>query len=488
MKKFSIGVRLTLWYLAIFALGQFVFGAGMWLVLRHHLVSLVDEGLRDQTEDLRGFLAAQKKTANVPKFQEEVKETYDVEHAGEYLSITTSAGDPIYLSDFLSKNSFSVSNYAADSSGFFDNQIVGGTPLRFFHSSASTHGLTFVITMGASTKDTRATLSAFRNYLLLLAPFVLLTSAFGGYWLSHRALAPVDALTRTARNIGGQNLSSRLESLDTGDELQRLSDTLNEMLDRIEKVFLQITQFTADASHELRTPIALMRTEAELALRRERDAEAYREALQHILIETERTSTLIEDLLALARADSGKEFLKLQMVELRELLENCIKDSRPLATHAGHELSLHSGTTGSIWVMADPTAFERVLTILLDNAFKYTPAHGHISVSLEELDQRAVVSVKDNGIGISSAEQQKIFERFYRIDKARGRAAGGSGLGLAIARWIVERHNGTISIESMPDEGSTFSIHIPAVSHLAFPTSETGDRRLAPTVPSTRAT
>ena len=486
MKKFSIGVRLTLWYLAIFVLGQFVFGAGMWVVLRHHLVSLVDEGLRDQSEDLRGFLAAQKKTANVPKFQEEVKETYDVEHAGEYLSITTSAGDPIYLSDFLSKNSFAVPTYATDPSGFFDNQVVGGTPLRFFHSSASTHGLTFVIAMGASTKDMRDTLRAFRNYLLLLAPLVLLTSAVGGYWLSRRALGPVDVLTRTARNIGGQNLSSRLEKLHTGDELQRLSDTLNEMLDRIEKVFLQITQFTADASHELRTPIALMRTEAEVALRRARDAEAYREALQHILAETERTSVLIEDLLALARADSGKEFLKLQMVDLRELLENCITGSRPLATHAGHELTLHSDTPGPIWVMANSTAFERALTILLDNAFKYTPTPGHINVFLEELDQRAIVSVEDNGIGISVAEQKKIFERFYRVDKSRGRAAGGSGLGLAIARWIIDRHDGSITVESTLDKGSTFSVHIPAVSHLELPTPETVDHALISTLPSTK--
>jgi signal transduction histidine kinase len=200
------------------------------------------------------------------------------------------------------------------SKDLFENRLVGGRHLRFLQSSTNTHGITFVIATGAPTREVRETLHALQNYLLLLAPLVLMISAVGGLWLSRGALAPVDALTRTARNISGHNLSNRLEKLDTGDELQRLSDTLNEMLDRIEKVFLRITQFTADASHELRTPISLMRTEAEVALRKARDSQAYREALQHILKETERTSVLIEDLLTLARADCGSEFLKREPV------------------------------------------------------------------------------------------------------------------------------------------------------------------------------
>ena len=160
---------------------------------------------------------------------------------------------------------------------------------------------------------------------MLFAPLVLLISSAGGYWLSRRALAPVDALTRTARNVSGQTLSIRLEKLDTGDELQRLSDTLNEMLDRIEKVFLRTTEFTADASHELRTPISLMRTEAEVALRRERDIDSYREALLHILKEAERMSVLIEDLLVLAGADPRLRGPKRQLLELG-FLRDGIKD------------------------------------------------------------------------------------------------------------------------------------------------------------------
>jgi heavy metal sensor kinase len=476
MTRLSIGLRLTLWYLAIFALGQFVFGAGMWLVLRHHLVSLVDENLQHQTDDLRSFLALQKKKADVFKFQEEVTETYAQDHAGEYLAISTSTGDPVYVSSFLKANAFatpvSAPSIGSAPAAAFEDRVIGEKELRFFRSSVNTHGLTFVIAMGASTTEVWDTLRAFRNYLLLFAPLVLLTSAGGGYWLSRRALAPVDALTRTARNISGQNLSSRLEKLDTGDELQRLSDTLNEMLDRIEKVFLRITQFTADASHELRTPISLMRTEAELALRRERDSDAYREALHHILNETERMSVLIEDLLALARADSGREFLNPQPLDLGDMLRHCVREWKPLVARSGHELSLDTREAGRVYVMADQPALRRVFNILLDNAVKYTPAPGRISIFLEECDGCAVVSVNDTGIGISSAEQSKIFERFYRVDKARGRAIGGAGLGLAIAQWVVERHGGSITVESATNQGSRFSVQMPALSQSSLPIAE----------------
>jgi signal transduction histidine kinase len=255
---------------------------------------------------------------------------------------------------------------------------------------------------------------------------------------------------------------------------------LNDMLDRIEKVFLRITQFTADASHELRTPISLMRTEAEVALRRARDSHAYREALQHILNQTEKTSVLIEELLALARADAGSESLKRQPVELGGLLRDCVQGWQPFAARAGHELAFRSGDSGHVWVVADESALRRVLAILLDNAVKYTPAPGHIAVTLgvirdmndDHRKPRAVVSVSDTGIGISAEEQSKIFERFYRVDKARGSAAGGAGLGLAIARWIVEQHGGSITIESAGDKGSRFSVQMPTVSRSVLPAPE----------------
>src|SRR5208282_5035542 len=186
----------------------------------------------------------------------------------------------------------------------------------------------YTVQTGVPTDQILATLSLFRRYLLMLAPLLLLVAASGGYWLSRKALSPVDAITRTARNISGSNLGDRLEKLTTGDELQRLSDTLNEMLARIENAFLRVTRFTADASHELRTPISLIRTEAELALRRSRGEAEYKEALRHILLEAERTTGLIEQLLSLARADSGRETLHMQPVDVRETVRNVVNGWR----------------------------------------------------------------------------------------------------------------------------------------------------------------
>ena len=463
MRRLSIGTRLTVWYLAIFAAGQCAFGVGMWLVLRHHLVSIANANLRDQTEDLRSFLETQRENADLAKFREEVAETYSQEHAGEYLAVYTSSCEAVYVSVLLKGSSFSGICGSADrglKDAHFENQVVRGYPVRFLQSTINTHGIIFVVEMGVPTTEVWETLSTFRNYLLLLAPLVLAISAAGGYWLSRRALAPVDVLTRTARSIGGNNLGSRLEKLYTGDELQRLSDTLNEMLDRIETAFQRISQFTADASHELRTPISLMRTEAEVALRRARNVELYREALEHILREAEKTSTLIEELLVLARMDSASEALTLAPLELKEFLEESVAQWKLLLRVQDYEILFRSDES-TVWVMADQGALRRVVNILVDNAVKYTSAPGRISVALETEQENVVLSVSDTGVGIPECEQQKIFQRFYRVDKARSRTLGGAGLGLSIAHWIVERHRGSIKVASQVLGGSRFSIVLP---------------------------
>jgi heavy metal sensor kinase len=316
--------------------------------------------------------------------------------------------------------------------------------------------------MGAPADDAVETLSLFRSYLLMFAPLLLLVAAGGGYWLSRRALSPVDALVRTARDIGGANLNSRLQKLETGDELQRLSDTLNEMLGRIETAFLRITEFTADASHELRTPVSLIRTEAELALRRSRGEAEYKEALRHILLESERTTALIEQLLSVARADSGRETLHMQPVDLRQTLRSVVDGWQQVATLRSLQFSASIATNDSV-VMGDEAALRRVADILLDNALKYTPSPGSVKLTLEQKGESAIIAVQDSGLGIAEEDQPKIFERFYRVDKARSREQGGAGLGLAIAQWIVSQHHGSIVVESRPGQGATFRVELPMI-------------------------
>jgi heavy metal sensor kinase len=462
MKKLSIGVRLTLWYLAIFALAQFVFGAGMWFILRHHLYDLVDDGLEGQVDDLTKFLRSQKKDASIAKLREEVNETYAIEHPGDYLEVQSENGGLVYRSAFLQAHALALAPPAQGGRAIFRNRRFDHRPFRFMLQKLEANGHVYNIAMGAPTDDVAETLTLFRFYLLLFAPLLLLVAAGGGYWLSRRALAPVDALVRTAREISGANLNSRLQKVATGDELQRLSDTLNEMLGRIETAFLRVTQFTADASHELRTPISLIRTEAELALRRSRGEAEYKESLRHILLEAERTTALIEQLLSLARADSGRELLHRQPVDLRETLRSVVDGWRQVATIRNLQFSV-SIEGQDPFVMGDETLLRRLADILLDNAFKYTPSPGSVHLSLEQNAEGAVITVQDSGPGIDEQDQPKIFERFYRVDKARSREQGGAGLGLAIAQWIVTQHRGSIAVDSRLGRGAVFRVELPLI-------------------------
>jgi len=459
MRKLSIGVRLTLWYLAIFALAQLIFGAGMWFILRHHLYDLVDDGLKRQVDDLGSFLVAQKKDASIAKLQEEVSETYSIEHPGDYLQITAENDELIYRSAFLQTHTLAPALPRRGDRATFRNRGFDARSFRFTVQILQANGHRYTVEMGVPTDDVVETLSIFRDYLLLFAPLLLLAAASGGYWLSRRALSPVDALVRTARDISGANLASRLQRIDTGDELQRLSDTLNEMLARIETAFLRVTQFTADASHELRTPLSLIRTEAELALRRSRENAEYKEALRHILLEAERTTTLIEQLLSLARADSGRETLHLQPVNLSDTLRGVVEMWRQVATIRNLQFIADIEGADS-FVLGDDAALRRVADIFLDNAFKYTPSPGSVHLSLEQKAESAVIVVQDSGVGIAEDDHRKIFERFYRADKARSREQGGAGLGLTIANWVVVQHGGSIEVDSRPGQGTTFRIEL----------------------------
>ncbi len=460
MRRLSIGVRLTLWYLALFAVAQIIFGAGMWVILRHSLYDMVDDGLEEQVDDLRNLLQSEGRDPSIIRLRQEVNEAYDLEHLGKYLEVYAENGELIYRSEFLQQHQLALASPQVNGRAIFKNRWIEHRPFRFMRQKLNVNGHVYTVEMGVPDSDAVETLSLFRDYLLMFAPLLLLVAAGGGYWLSRRALSPVDALVRTAHVISGANLGSRLQKLETGDELQRLSDTLNEMLGRIEAAFLRVTEFTADASHELRTPVSLIRTEAELALRRSRGEAEYKESLRHILLEAERTTALIEQLLSLARADSGRETLHLEPVDLRQTLRHVVDGWQQVATLRNLQFTA-TISEQDLLVLGDEAALRRVADILLDNAFKYTPSPGSVNLSLKQNGESAVITVQDSGIGISEEDQPKIFERFYRVDKARSREQGGAGLGLAIARWIVTQHHGSIAVESRPGQGSIFRVELP---------------------------
>jgi heavy metal sensor kinase len=433
----------------------------MWFALRQELYTVADGALAAQIDDLTNFLKSQKKrNMTVSKLREEASEAYDLEHSGDFLQIYDEDGNWIFRAPSLEKNQFAAVAPSVGKGRSYQNVGLGNDPFRFVTQRIEVNGRSYTVQTGVPTGQIVATLSLFRRYLLMLAPLVLLAAATGGSWLSRRALSPVDAIIGTARNIGGNNLGERLEQLTTGDELQRLSDTLNEMLARIESAFLRVTQFTADASHELRTPISLIRTEAEIALRKSRGDAEYREALRHILLEAERTSSLVEELLSLARADSGRESLHLTVIDLRAVITETANEWRPMVEARKLRFTQEVATC-ELPVLADRSSVQRLLAILLDNAVKYTPPPGVVELGLQTRNEKAVITVRDSGIGIAEREQTKIFERFYRADKARSRELGGAGIGLAIAEWIVQQHRGSIAVQSSMGNGSTFLIEFP---------------------------
>jgi heavy metal sensor kinase len=462
MKRLSIGLRLTLWYLVVFAAAQLLFGFGMWFILRHSLYEIADEALTNQVDDLRHFLEAQKENASIAKLQEEVTEAYVLEHSGDYLQIYVLPDQWIYRAPDMQKISLPPPAASPDHlflHPLYQDRQLGGHPFRFLTQHMEVHGRQFTVQTGVPIDDVAHTLALFVRYLGMFAPLILLSASAVGYWISGRALSPVDAISRTARTISGSDLSQRLEPLHTGDELQRLTDTLNEMLNRIETAFLRITQFTADASHELRTPISLIRTEAEIALRKSRSEEEYRDALVHILSEAEATSSMVEKLLSLARSDSGQRALEWRPVDLGDTALRVVGEWQ--AVLESKALRLTKAIAGGVYVVGDTTALRQLLNILLDNAVKYTPGPGTIALSVEERSNTAVLKVTDSGIGIDPEDRDRIFERFYRADKARSRESGGAGLGLAIAQWIVMQHHGSLEVESTPGKGSTFLLELP---------------------------
>jgi len=302
-------------------------------------------------------------------------------------------------------------------------------------------------------------LRAVRNSYLLFCPLLLLASVAGGFILSTRALEPVSRMTTEARKIGIQDLERRLPVPDTGDELQVLAETWNELLGRLETAVARLTQFTGDISHDLSTTITIMLTTAGLALSRRRSAEEYRTALSTISVECEATSQLLDDLLAVARADLVHQNIEWKPVDISEIVLEVCQHFEARARLKGQ--SLTSNVADDMWMLGDFSLLRRMVTILLDNAIKYTPESGSILIALTASGQIIQLQVSDTGIGIPAEALPKIFDRFYRVDESRSQDEGSSGLGLSIAKWVVEAHRSTITVDSTPGEGSTFTVSLP---------------------------
>jgi heavy metal sensor kinase len=457
MLTLPIRLRLTAWYFAVLAVVLPAFGVSGYLAMRHSIRQTVDEELQVRAEGVHQLIERNVQRGAKGDLPEGLREHTELRAGGALLQVSDEQGNWLYRSKVMSDYGVPrISPSSPKISEYTGNDV----PLRIRNLTVNVQGETYFIQSAFEMDDFYEALYHFELLLYIAIPLLLVCSALGGYWISTRALAPVDQITQTARTISAQNLSSRLVVPATGDELQRLSETLNGMLDRLEAAFKKITQFTADASHELRTPVAVMRTRAELSLRKARSPEEYRDVIAEVLTELEKTSGLIEQLMFLARADSGAETLHFSPTNVSEVLREACHQGSALAEakQIGFQEQISSD---SMWIRGDASSLRRLFLILIDNAVKYTPANGQVEVSLHRKNGYAIAQVRDTGIGISESDLPNVFERFYRADKARTRELGGVGLGLSIGRWITEVHSGTIEVQSAPGRGSVFQIRLP---------------------------
>jgi heavy metal sensor kinase len=458
-RSLPLRVQLTVWYGSILAVTlAFVVGLA-WLAMRTNLYSAIDTDLRDRV------LAA------VANLDQEVRQhghrdlpAHLLEHAGgDAWQIQASDGTWLYRTPAATEYDTPL---PAVSSGrgvaAFSNIAVGRSRFRAAAaaSAADDERRTYTIQILEPLDPVDNALAWFARTMALASPVLLAVACAGGYWISGRALRPVDRITSTARALTAQNLSDRIPITESGDELHRLTTTLNGMLDRLEDAFRRIAQFTADASHELRTPVAFIRTTAEVLLRRSRSDEEWRDGVRGIQTESARMTELLDDLLTVARADAGAETRVLVPIDLNGLVAAACRTATALAQVKGLTCVV-PGIGPTVQVHGDVLLLQRLFVILLDNAVKYTPAGGQIVVAIETTIDAAIVVVRDTGVGISEEDAPRIFDRFYRSDRTRSRESGGSGLGLAIARWIADLHRGSIVVQSRLGAGSEFRVTLP---------------------------
>lgn len=469
MYRMSIRVRLTLWYSLVFASALLSLGgAALWMVNRA-FDELQAKELQQRVRSVRLFLEARPAGETPEQLSDVSNRFFDIFHGKKWLQIVDEHGHWVYRAPRVSAAypHLVLPQQAPKEGSYFtyknenDNMCGVIQPI-------TVHGVSYTVQTGHDLNATALVLSRLRSQLLLLTALGLCVSSLSGYFMSSKALAPIATITSEAQRINDKNLNSRLPTLKTRDELAALSDTLNQMLGRIEAGYQSVRSFTANAAHELRSPVARLRANAEVTLAFPRDAEYYRNACEKTLVSAIHMSQLIDQFLSLARADAGVTVLQSEPVNLPDLFEETREEWA--AQFADFHIQFQCDCEAEeVWVEGDYVALKRLLHILIENAWRYTP-HAHaVTLALHQrLDDSAKlvaeISVSDTGIGISAEDQSRIFGRFYRVARPLRGEFAGSGVGLALGQWIATRHHSRIEVQSCPGEGSRFSMLLPVIS------------------------
>jgi heavy metal sensor kinase len=458
----SIKFRFTIWYLLVLAVLLGALSAGVYFYLSRSLYRSLDDSLELRSQQICSVPPVLESIWH-GEFQEELGEIVMLYfYTGSQLVQVSPPEMSVSLSqDFIYQAINGRSSFATIEAADGQGLRLLAVPIHLGIPGLPLSSQPGALILGRSTKQIDQALHGLVRTLAIADALALAVAAGGGIFLARRALQPVDKIAETAQEIGETDLSRRI-NVNTKDELGRLAATLNAMIGRLEKAFQRQKQFTSDASHELRAPLAVIEAESSLALQKERPPSDYRQSLETISQESKQMSSLIEQLLTLARADAGKEQWNFTDVNLGMVITNLSADVEVLCQEKG--LSCQLGQIQDLVIKGDEARLRELFMNLLDNAIRYTPAPGTVSISLRREGEMAVVAIADTGVGIPAEDIRFIFERFYRVDKSRSRAQGGTGLGLAICRYIAEAHGGKIEVESKVGVGSTFSVWLPLLS------------------------
>jgi heavy metal sensor kinase len=487
----SVRVRLTLWYTGVLALVLIVLSLLTYFIFWRSTLQRTDVSLSELSEAFLTTLDAEVKDQSGPNSLKLAGQVAITEHRfrDHVFAIFDATGNMVVSSQdvppaapdtgsvtgrALSSHSFLVFLDASSRTERLFGEVKGGEDgYRGFARHFSSAGKTYTLVILQSLHAQQEMLEEITSTFAWVIPIAIVLASVGGYFLARKSLAPVVAMSSQAGRIGAANLHERLAVQNDRDELGHLALSFNSLLDRLSESFERQRRFMADASHELRTPVAILRGEAEVALSQQtRSPDEYRESLGVLHHEAERLTHIVEDLFTLTRADAGQYPLQPRDFYLDELVGECVHSARTLAL--AKKISLNFEEASESPIHADESLLRRMILNLLDNAIKYTSESGRVTVTCRRAGEEYVLSIMDTGGGIPAELQPRIFERFFRADKARSRAendGGGAGLGLSISRWIAEAHHGRLELTRSDSIGSTFTAYLPAAP---FPSVSSG--------------
>jgi heavy metal sensor kinase len=459
----SLRARLTLWYVGVLALVLVALCLGAYFAARRmlyqrldaSLVSTLDEAVRVLQQQARngdpGFAARALETLHYPN-----RALALLDPGGRLLAEKKSGDRPIRLPEKASGAEDRPRFYELDESSPDADDSCRGV----FRQVRSAAGAPYTVVVTQSTESIDNQLDLLIDLSLFVVPFAMILAGAGGWFLARQSLAPMAAMAASTRRITARNLSERLPVTNPKDELGSLATTFNSLLDRLSAAFNQQRQFMADASHELRSPLSVIRTAAEVTLdKAHREEDEYREPLAVVKEQVGRLSRIVDDMFALSRADMGQLQVHVADLYLDEVVDETVSAASVLA--ARKQIKIESRGPGESPYHGDEGLLRQMILNLLDNAIKYTPQGGHVQVILEQDPAEYSIRVQDTGTGIAPDDQPYIFDRFFRCDKARsGYAGNGAGLGLSIARSIAELHHGQLKLESSGPTGSTFLVSL----------------------------